>query len=164
MVNKSVSEGVITTSFGAGRGVSVRGGNLKLPQTGGGPGDFSTRQDKTTETSPNSGESPGKKLTCPAINNQQLACTPQGGNITEESLRFERAMEALGESTYHTKDEVFAKEISAYGRPRHGANICPTHLDSAPPPVAVGKGTTDWLSKPAVRYAPDLLNHYAYTA
>ena len=57
-------------------------------------------------------------LTCPAVNNQQLACIPQGEHITEESLRFDRALEALGESTHHTKDDVFAKEMTAYGRPR----------------------------------------------
>ena len=144
VVNKSISEEVIGTSFGAGRGVSVSKKHLKLPQAGGSPGDFFsrqdknscqgggfkrekqwgtrvsqsesqqqvlgpvevflsrknietppnwrkpwrffTRQDKTTETSHNSGESPGKKLTRPAINNQQLAGNPQGdthhGRIT----------------------------------------------------------------------------------
>ena len=126
---------------------------LKLPQTGRSPGNFFARQDKTTETSHNSGKSPGKKLTRLAISNQQLADTPQGYHITEESLRSERPLEVLGESTHHTKDIVFAKEIAAYGRPRDGATRCPTHLDFAPPPVAVGKGTTNWLSQSAVRSA-----------
>ena len=123
------------------------------------------------ETSSNSGGSSGKFLARPAhppphtavlakggttVNNQQLACTSQGEPITEESLRFDRALEALGESTHPTKDEVFAKEMAAYGRPRDGATRCPTHLDLAPPPVAVGKGTTDWLSQLAVRSAQRL--------
>ena len=92
-------------------------------------------------------------MTRPAVNNQQLACAPQGEHITEESLRFDRALEALGESTHPIKDKVFAKEMAAYGRPRDGDTICPTHLDSAPPPVVVGKGTTDWLSDLAVHSA-----------
>ena len=61
-------------------------------------------------------------------------------------------MEALGEST-HPKDKVFAKKMAAYGRPNNGAARCPTHLDLAPPPVAVGKGTTDWLSQSSMQYA-----------
>ena len=55
------------------------------------------------------------------INNQQLACTPKGEPTTEESLRFDRALEALGEPEHHTKDDVFAKEMAAYGRPMGGA-------------------------------------------
>ena len=43
--------------------------------------------------------------------------------------------------------------MAAYGRPRDGDTRCPTHLDSAPPPVAAGKGKTDWLSQLAVRSA-----------
>ena len=43
--------------------------------------------------------------------------------------------------------------MAAYGRPNTGAARCPTHLDLAPPPVAVGKGTTDWLSQSAVQSA-----------
>ena len=128
---------------------------MKLPQTGGSPGNFSARQEKTFQTSPNSGKSPGKKVTCQDINNRQLAGTSQGERSTEESLRFDRALEALGEST-HPKDEVFARKMAAYGRPNTGAARCPTHLDLAPPPVAVGKGTTDWLSQSAVRSAPRL--------
>ena len=86
------------------------------------------------------------------INNQQLAGTSQGEHSKEDSLRFDRALEALGEST-HPKDEVFARKMAAYGRPNNGASRCPTHLDSARPPVAVGKGTTDWLLQLAVRSA-----------
>ena len=108
------------------------------------------------ETSYNSGGSPGEILTRPAVNNQQLACTPQGEHITEETLLFDRALEALGESTHHTKDDVFAKEMAVYERPRDGATQCPTHLDSAPPPVAVGKGTTDCISQLAVRSSQSL--------
>ena len=66
------------------------------------------------------------------------------------------SLEALGESTHHTKDDVFAKEMTAYGRPRDGATLCPTHLDLAPPPVAVGKGTNDWVSHSVVRSAQRL--------
>ena len=43
------------------------------------------------------------------VNNKQLACNPKGEPTTEESLRFDRALEALGESEHHTKDDVFAK-------------------------------------------------------
>ena len=43
--------------------------------------------------------------------------------------------------------------MAAYGRPNNVAAQCPTHLDLAPPPVVVGKGTNDWLSKSAVRSA-----------
>ena len=114
---------------------------------------FFFSQDKTIETSSNSGGSPGKIMTRPAVNNQQLACTPQEEHITEESLRFDRALDALGESTHTTKNKVFAKEIAAYGQPWDGATRCPTHLYSAPPPITVGKGTTDWLSHSAVRSA-----------
>ena len=49
------------------------------------------------------------------------------------------------------KDEVFAQKMAAYGRPNTGADRCPTHLDLAPPPVAVVTGITDWLSQSAVR-------------
>ena len=45
-MDKSIPEGVLTTSFGAGRGGSVKKSFLKLPQTGGSPGDFFVRQDK----------------------------------------------------------------------------------------------------------------------
>ena len=41
---------------------------------------------------------------------------------------------------------MFEKEMTTYGRPRDRATQCLTHLDSAPPPVVVGKGITDWLS------------------
>ena len=80
------------------------------------------------------------------INNQQLAVTPQGEHITEDSLQFDKALEALGESLHPTKDEVFARKMAAYGRPNNVASKCPTHLDSAPPPVAGKKGKSDWLS------------------
>ena len=40
--------------------------------------------------------------------------------------------------------------MAVYGRPRDRATRCPTHLDAAPPPVTVGKVTTDWLSHLAV--------------
>ena len=43
--------------------------------------------------------------------------------------------------------------MAAYGRPNTGATQCPTHLDSAPPPVAVKKGKADWLSESAVHSA-----------
>ena len=43
--------------------------------------------------------------------------------------------------------------MAAYGQPRDGDTRCPTHLDLEPPPVAVGKGTTDWLYQSAVRSA-----------
>ena len=48
---------------------------------------------------------------------------------------------------------MFAKENAAYGRPRGGDTRCPTHFDLAPPPVAVGKGKTDWLFHSAVHSA-----------
>ena len=79
---------------------------------------------KKIETSSNIGGSPGEILTRPAhmpphasvlvrggttVNNQQLACNPQGEPTTEEPLWFDRALEALGESEHHTKDDVFAK-------------------------------------------------------
>ena len=82
---------------------------LKCAQIGGSPGVFFPSQDKTIGTSSNSDGSPGKILTRPAVNNQQLGCTPQGEHITEESLRFDKALEALDESTYPTKEKVFAK-------------------------------------------------------
>ena len=99
---------------------------------------FFFRQDKKIETSSNSGRSPGKILARPAhppshiavlvkggttVNNQQLDCTPQAEPNTEESLRFARALEALVKqiSGHHTKDDVFAKEMAAYGRPMGGA-------------------------------------------
>ena len=43
--------------------------------------------------------------------------------------------------------------MAAYGRPNNVASKCPTHLDLAPPLVAVKKGKADWLSKSAVRSA-----------
>ena len=43
--------------------------------------------------------------------------------------------------------------MAAYARPNNVASKCPTHYDSAPPPVAVKKGKSDWLSDSAVRYA-----------
>ena len=42
--DKSISEGFTRTSLGTGRGGSVKKNNLKLPQTGGSPGDFFARQ------------------------------------------------------------------------------------------------------------------------
>ena len=45
-MDRSISEGVLTTGFGAGRGGSVKKTILELPQTGGSPGDFFVRQDK----------------------------------------------------------------------------------------------------------------------
>ena len=73
----------------------------------------------------------------------------------EESLRFARAIEPLVKqiSGHHTKDSVFAKEMTAYRRPMGGATRCPTHLDSALPPVAVGGATADWISHSAVHSA-----------
>ena len=124
---------------------------FKRDQSGGIPGVLFSSQDKTIETSSNSGRSLGKILTRPAVNNQQLACTQQGEQITEESLRFDRALESLGESMHPTKDKVLAKEMATYGRQKDGATRYPTHLDLAPPPVVLGKGTTDWLSQLAVR-------------
>ena len=59
----------------------------------------------------NSGKSPGKKVTLQGINNQQLADTPQIEHSTEDSLQFDRDMEALGESTHPTKDKVFVMYI-----------------------------------------------------
>ena len=38
------------------------------------------------------------------------------------------------------------------------ASKCPTHFDSAPPPVAVKKGKADWISESAVRSALRLKN------
>ena len=43
--------------------------------------------------------------------------------------------------------------MAAYGRPNNVASQCPTYLDLAPPPVAVEKGTADWLSESAVHSA-----------
>ena len=43
--------------------------------------------------------------------------------------------------------------MAAYVRPNNGSSRCLTHLDLAPPPVAVGKGTIDWLSQLSVRSA-----------
>ena len=132
----------------------VQGRNvLKLPQTGGSPGDCFSRQEETSRSSPNSGKIPGEKVTRQDINNQQLAETPQGEHSTEDSLRFDMDLEALGESTHPTKDKVFSRKMAAYGRPNNVASQCTTHLDSAPPPVAVEKGTADWLSESAVRSA-----------
>ena len=68
--DKSISEGVTRTSLGNGRGGSVEKQNLKLLQTGGSPGDYFARQQKIIQTSPNSGKSPGEKLTRPDINNR----------------------------------------------------------------------------------------------
>ena len=48
VVNKSISEGVITISFGVGRGVSDSKNILKLPQTGGSSGNCFARQDKNS--------------------------------------------------------------------------------------------------------------------
>ena len=126
---------------------------LKLPQTGGSPGDFFARQEETSRSSPNSGKSPGKIETRQDIKNRQLAGTPQREHSTEDSLRFDRALEALRESTHPTKDKVFARKMAAYGQPNNIASQCPTHLDLAPPPVAVEKGTAHWLSESAVRSA-----------
>ena len=84
-------------------------------------------RDNKIETSSNSGVSPGETFVGPAhppeqtsvlvkgrttISNQQLDCTPQAESTTEESLRFARALEALGKHiSGHTvtKDNVFAK-------------------------------------------------------
>ena len=46
--DKSVSEGVKGTSLGPGRGGSRKINFLKLPQTGGSPGDFFARQEDTS--------------------------------------------------------------------------------------------------------------------
>ena len=73
-----------------------------------------------TQTSPDSGKSPGKKVTGQDIKNQQLAGTSQGEHSTEDLLRFDRDLEALGESM-HPKDKVFARKMAAYGRPNNGA-------------------------------------------
>ena len=45
-VDRRISEGVLTTSFGARGGGSLKKHNLKPPQTGGSPGDFFVSQDK----------------------------------------------------------------------------------------------------------------------
>ena len=90
-------------------------------------------------------------MTRQSINNKQIAGTTQGEHSTEDSLQFNRALEAPGESTHPTKDEVFASKMAAFGRPNNVASRCQTHFDSAPPPVAVKKGKADWLSDSAVR-------------
>ena len=97
---------------------------------------FFFKQDIKIETSSNSGGSPVKILTRHVhppphtavlvkggihFNNRLLACTPKGEPTTEESLRFDRDLEALDESEHHTKDDVFAKEMAAYGQPRDEA-------------------------------------------
>ena len=76
-----------------------------------------------------------------------------GDHSTEDSLLFDRALQALGESTHPTKDEVFERKMAVYARPNNVASKCPTHSDSAPPPVAVKKGKADWLYESAVRSA-----------
>ena len=76
-----------------------------------------------------------------------------GDHSTKDSLRFDRALQALGESTHSTKDEVFARKMAAYARLNNVASKCPTHSNSAPPLVAVKKGKSDWLSDSAVRSA-----------
>ena len=58
--DESVSEGVKGTSLGPGRGGSRKKKFSKIPQTGGSPGDFFSRQEDTSLSSPNSGKSPGK--------------------------------------------------------------------------------------------------------
>ena len=147
----SVSEGVKGTSLGPGIGGSR---NIKFsenPQTGGSPGDFFARQEDTSLSPPNSGKSPGEHVTRQGNNNQQQ--TTVGDHSTEDSLRFDRALQALGESTHPTKDKVFARKMAAYARPNNVASKCRTHYDSAPPLVAVKKGKADWLSDSAVRSA-----------
>ena len=136
---------------------------------------FSPRRDKKIEISSNSGGSPSKIFVRPAhplahtavlvkggttVSNQQLDCTPQAEPTIEKSRRFARALEALDKqiSGHHTKDNVFAKEMAAYGQPMGGATRCPTHLDSAPPPLAVCGVTSDWISHLAVRSAHRLKN------
>ena len=46
-MDRSIPEGVLTTSFGARGGVSWKKKKLKPPQTGGSPGDFFVNQDKS---------------------------------------------------------------------------------------------------------------------
>ena len=123
----------------------------KKPQTGGSPGNFFARQEDTSLSSPNCGKSPGEHVTRQGSNNQQQ--TTVGDHSTEDSLLFNRALQALGESTHPTKDEVFARKMAAYARPNNVASKCPTHSDLAPPPVAVRKGKSGWLSDSAVRSA-----------
>ena len=135
-MDESVSEGVKGISLGPGRGGLRKIKFSKIPQTGGSPGDFFVRQEDTSLSSPNSGKSPGEKVTRQGINNQQLASTPKGEHSTEDSLRFDRALEALSESTHPTKEKVFARKMSAYEQPNNVASKCSTHFDSAPPPVA----------------------------
>ena len=67
--DESVSEGVIGTSLGPGGGGSRKINFSKIPQTGGSPGNFFARQEDISLSSPNSGKSPGKKVTCQGINN-----------------------------------------------------------------------------------------------
>ena len=123
----------------------------KTPQTGGSPNDFFARQEDTSLSSSNSGKSPGEKVTRQGNNNQQQ--TTVVDHSTEDSLRFDRALQALGESTHPTEDEVFARKMAAYARPNNVASKYPTHYDLAPPPVEVKKGKADWLSNSAVRSA-----------
>ena len=91
--------------------------------------------DNKIETFSNSGVSPGEFFVGPAhppahtagivkgdktVSNKQLDCTPQAEPTMEESLRFARDMEALGKHiSGHTvtNDDVFAKEMVAYGQP-----------------------------------------------
>ena len=89
------------------------------------------------------------------VSNQQLDCTPQVEPTTEESLWFARALEAFGKqiSGHYSKDDMFEKEMAAYGQPMGVANHYPTHLDFTPPLVAFGEATTDWLFQSAVRSA-----------
>ena len=145
----SVSEGVKGKSLGTGIGGSRNINFSKTPQTGGSPGNFFARQEGTSLSSPNSGKSPVEHVTRQGSNNQQQ--TTVGENSTEDSLRFDRALQALGESNHPTKDEVFARKMAAYARPNNVASKCPTYSDLAPPPVAVKKGKADWLSDSDVR-------------
>ena len=121
--NNSISEASTTPSFGYSRDVYFNKKVETCPKWRK-PLRFFPRQDKKIETSSNSGGSPGKILTRPAhppphtavllkggttVNNQQLVCSPQGEPTREESLLFDKALEALGESEHHTKCDVFAK-------------------------------------------------------
>ena len=92
----------------------------------------------------------------PSVDNQKLDCNPQAEPTTEESLRFARAIEALGKHiSAHTvtNDNMFAKDMTAYRQSMGRDTRCPTHLDSAPPPMAVCGANTDWLSHSEVRSA-----------
>ena len=106
----SVSEGVNGTSLGPGIGGSRSIHFSEKPQTGGSPGDLFARQEDTFLSFPNSGKNPGKKVTRQGNNNQQQ--TTVGDHSTEDSLQFDRALQALGESTHPIKDEVFAKKMA----------------------------------------------------